>query len=225
MRLTDVLLGDNLGDTPLRAGMKIAQQDSVGEQDTSMKLSQICAVVMLLVVGSALAFADGINDPRIVIHGVNGGNMPDTCGRHGCQNVGIDFTFTTPKNGSGTLFFTNASGKNWTSLTLIETGVPAQDISCKQTLFLSCTTKTLKNGSVEILLSGVNKGQNPRTGILNGQSFAIGFGCVGDSCWPGGMTFTAHAGTVPEPGTVALMVTGLGAIVSRRKRWKNRSEV
>ncbi len=188
-----------------------------------MKISRICAVAMLLVVASAMAFADGINDPKIVIHGVNGGNSPLNCGRHGCQDVGVDFTFNVPKGGSGTLFFTNTSGKNWTSLTLIENGVPAADISCKQTLFLNCSTKTLKNGSVEILLSGVNKsGLNPRTGILNGQSFSIGFACVGQSCWPGGIPITGHAGTAPEPETVALMVTGLGAIFSRRKQWLQR---
>jgi hypothetical protein len=186
-----------------------------------MKISQICAVAMLLVVASAMAFADGINDPKIIIHGVNA-NGPQTCGRNGCQNVGINFTFNTPRNGSGTLFFTNASGKNWTSLTLIESGVPAADISCKQSLFLNCSTKTLENGSVEILLSGVKSGLNPRFGILKGQSFSITFACVSGSCWPGGIPFSAHAGTVPEPGTIALMVTGLGAMFSRRKVWLNR---
>jgi hypothetical protein len=39
---------------------------------TSMKISQICALVLLLAAGSVMAFADGINDPRIIIHGVNG---------------------------------------------------------------------------------------------------------------------------------------------------------
>jgi hypothetical protein len=187
-----------------------------------MKISQICALAMLLVVGSVMAFADGINDPKIIIHGVNGGNGPQTCGRHGCQQVGVDFSFNVPKSGSGQVFFTNASGKNWTSLTLIESGVPAADISCSQTLFLSCTTKTLKNGSVEILLAGVKKGLNPHFGILAGQSFSIGFQCVSGSCWPGGLPITGHAGTVPEPGTIALMVTGLGAMFSRRKVWLNR---
>jgi hypothetical protein len=187
-----------------------------------MKISQMCAVVLLLVVASAMAFGDTINDPRIVIHGANGGNGPAACPPKGCQNVGLNFTFSTPKTGTGALFFTNASGKNWTSLSLVETGVPAVDISCAQTLFLNCSTKTLKNGSVEILLSGVKSGLNPRKGILAGQSFSIQFQCVSGSCWPGGLGFTGHAGTVPEPGTVALMVTGLGAMFSRRKVWKNR---
>jgi hypothetical protein len=200
---------------------KVTQLNSFGEQETSMKISRLCAVALLCILGSALAFADSMTDPKIIIHGASG-NGPLNCGPKGCQQVGINFTFTTPVNGKGTLFFTNASGKNWTSLALIETGVPAADISCTQSLFLSCTTETLKNGSVEILLSGVRHGLNPRSGILAGQSFSIGFACVDKSCWPGGATFTGHAGTAPEPGTVALMVTGLGAIISRRKKWMSR---
>jgi len=187
-----------------------------------MKISQICAVALLLVVGSVMAFADGINDPKVIIHGANGGNTPDICGRHGCRGVGTDFTFNIPKGGSGTLYFTNDSGKNWTSLALIEKGEPAIDITCVQVVFLNCTTKTLKNGSVEILLSGVHGGLNPRNGILNGQSFYINFAKVNGVPWPGGLQFSAHAGTVPEPGTVALMMTGLAAMVSRRKMWKIR---
>jgi hypothetical protein len=186
-----------------------------------MKISRICAFALLFVVGSVMAFADGINDPKIIIQGVNGGASPLHCPPQGCQNVGMNFSFQVPNSGKGFLFFTNTSGKNWTSLALIEKGVPANAISCTQTLFLSCSTKTLHDGSVEILLSGIKGGQNARKGILNGQSFKIGFECVQGSCWPGGLSFEGHAGTVPEPGTVALMVTGLGAIVSRRKRWKS----
>jgi hypothetical protein len=193
-----------------------------------MKISQICAVAVLLSVGSLMAFADGITDPKIIIHGVNSGSASTSspCGPHGCEDVGLSFSFTIPKSGHGFLYFTNTSGKNWTSLTLIETGVPAADISCTQTVFLNCSTKTLGNGSVEILLSGANTHRinnfNPRTGIANGQSFDIGFRCLNGSCWPGGSTVTAHAGAVPEPSTVAFMLTGLGAIVSRRKTWMNR---
>jgi PEP-CTERM motif len=189
-----------------------------------MKISRICALILLLVVGTAVAFANGIQDPKVIVHGVNGGGN-GKCGMHNCQNVGINFSFNIPKSGSGALFFTNASGKNWTSLTLIENAVPAADISCHQTFFLTCTAKTLKNGSVAIVMSGVRGGDNPRKGIMNGQSFAIDFACVGGNCWPkGGVPVAGHAGTgtIPEPATVALMVTGLCGLFSRRKSWRKR---
>jgi len=195
-----------------------------------MKTSQICALALLLVVGSVMAFADGIKDPQIIIHGVgSGGSGPQTCPPSGCQGVGLTFSFSVPPSGSGTLFFTNKSGQNWTSLALIEVckngscPVPAADIKCHSYLFQSCTSETLKDGNVEILLSGIKGSDNPDKGIRNGQSFSITFSCVGKSCWPGGLQFTGHANqTVPEPGTIALMITGLGALVSRRKTWKNR---
>jgi hypothetical protein len=194
-----------------------------------MKISRICVLVLLVVATSAVAFGDSVTDPTIIIHGVSGNSPTPLCPSQGCTHVGLNFSFSVPHNktGSGQLFFTNASGKNWTSLTLIENGtVPASAINCVQNLFLSCTTKTLKDGSVAIVLSGIKGSKNPQIGILNGQSFSIQFACTGKdgekSCWPGGLEFTAHANAVPEPGTIALMVTGLGALVSRRKLWKNR---
>ncbi len=191
-----------------------------------MKTSQICAVAMLLVVGSVMAFADGI-DPQIIIHGAGGGgNSPLTCPPHQqCQGVGVNFNFSVPPSGSGTLFFTNTSGVNWTSLALIEQGhaIPAADIKCRSYLFSSCTATTLKNGNVEILLTNNGGALNRDKGILNGQSFGITFSCVNKGCWPGGLNFGGHANmTVPEPGTIAFMVTGLGAFFSRRKTWINR---
>jgi hypothetical protein len=188
-----------------------------------MKISRLCLLLVLSLFCTGLAFADGIQDPKIIIHGVSGAGSPDKLGHcppAGCTGVGMNFEFSVPERGKGTLFFTNESGKNWTSLKLIETGVPAEAVSCGQSLFLSCTVTTLRDGSVEILLSGVHGGKTPRNGILNGQSFAITFGCVEGTCWPGGLTFQGHAGAAPEPGTIALMVTGVGAILSRRKRWK-----
>jgi hypothetical protein len=187
-----------------------------------MKLSQICALFSLLIVGSTLALADGINDPKIIVHGVNGGNS--LCGPHNCQGVGTNFSFDIPKSGSGFLYFTNISGKNWTSLTLIveATGIAPSSVSCAETFFLSCRAKTLKDGDLEIIMSGVRGALNPEKGLPNGQNFTIGFAC-NPSCWPkGGIPVIAHAGAVPEPGTAALVVTGLGAIFSRRKMRKNR---
>jgi len=187
-----------------------------------MKISRLYLLVVLALLCTGLAFADGIKDPKIIIRGVEGGGTARSCPPGGCTNVGMNFSFTVPEKGHGVLFFTNASGKNWTSLKLIEKGVPAEAISCSQNLFASCSIRTLRDGSVEILLSG-GTGNNPRSGIAAGQSFSINLACVKKDCWPGGLKFTAHAstGAVPEPGTIALVVTGLGAIVSRRKRWKS----
>ena len=190
-----------------------------------MKIAQVCALALLVVLGSAVAFADGIHDPRVIVGGGGGGGACEQC-----QGVGLNFSFTVPDNGTGTLFFTNESGKNWTSLKLIETGVPAADISCHSFLFESCKAETLKNGSVEILLSGVTRGGGgplwKDRGIPNGTNFSIQFSCVGKSCWPAGLQFNAHASarvaTTPEPETVGLMVTGLVGIFSRRKYWRNR---
>jgi hypothetical protein len=192
----------------------------VENRKTQMKISRLTLLAILALLCTGLAFADGIQDPKIIIHGVSGGGAQalGKCPGPSCTNVGFNFEFSVPERGKGTLFFTNASGKNWTSLKLIEKGVPAEAVSCGQNFFLSCKVTTLKDGSVQILLSGVH-GNTPRNGILNGQNFAITFGCVDGNCWPGGLDFSAHASAAPEPGTIALMVTGVGAIISRRKRW------
>lgn len=215
----------NLGPTPLSLGRVLPGDNFVVKKNrkTPMKISRIYLLVVLSLLCTGLALADGIKDPKIIIHGVSGGGAPNgfaRCPPAGCTNVGMNFTLNVPAKGRGTLFFTNASGKNWTSLRLIEKGVPAAAISCAQSLFLSCTIRTLENGAVEILLSGI-KGNNTRNGIPNGASFAINFACVDGNCWPGGLNFSGHAGAAPEPGTIALMVTGVGAILARRKRWKS----
>jgi len=194
-----------------------------------MKTSQICACVLLLVLGSAMAFADGINDPKIIIQSASGTSGPVGPCTVGCVK-GLNFTFGVPAGGTGKVFFTNESGVNWTSLTLVEQGhqIPAIDINCHSSLFMSCTARDLKNGNVAIVLSGIKGGvnpDNPDRGIGNGQSFFIGFSCL-NGCWPGGLDFGGHANTttVPEPGTIALMVTGLGTLISRRKLWRNRGK-
>jgi len=187
-----------------------------------MRIFRITALAALALLLTAAAFGDSINDPKIIIRGV-GGSIPGGC--PDCRGVGMQFSFTSPAKGAGKLFFTNESGKNWSSLKLIENGVPAAAISCVQSLFLSCRVTTLKNGSVEILLSGVNhKGDNPRVGILNGGNFVVNFVCQGKgNCWPkGGIDFTAKAFAAPEPATIALMATGVAGMFSRRKRWKSR---
>ncbi len=175
----------------------------------SIRFSRLLFVFIALAVFATAAYADSSLDPTIIIR-------DPACPTPGCVSVGQNFTFGVPNSGQGTLFFTNASGVNFDNLKLTESGVSANVIGCTSTAFANCTVSTI-NGITTIFLSGVN---GSFAGIPNGQNFSIVFGCVNDACWPGGLDFTATA-NVPEPGTVALMLTGLGGIITRR-RWGKR---
>ncbi len=189
-----------------------------------MKTSQICAVALLLVAGSVMAFADGINDPTVIVRGVSGGHVSSADGECEYTCASFSFNFTTPAVGYGNLNFTNDTDVTWTSLTLVERGnsVPLADISCfTSSMFSNCTralTGSGPGGHPELIFTG-------GTGIAPGANFQLGFGCNKNGCWPGGgLSFggvanTPHGIVSPEPGTIALMVTGLGALVSRRKQW------
>ncbi len=159
-----------------------------------MKASRIFSVVALVVLCSLSVLAQK-KDPKIIIRGTQGGGaspLPGRCPVDECTPVGTDFEFSIPQKGP--LFFNNASELDWISLTLTESGVAADEVSCAQNLFLSCTVVTNDDESVSIILSGL-KGLNPRRGIPAGANFVIGFACVEGNCWPRGLSFGAHAGT------------------------------
>ena len=176
----------------------------------TMVRTRVLLVVLALAALATFAHADSNLDPTIVIR-------DPACPTGGCMQVGTHFSFGVPSQGFGTLFFTNASGVNWTSLLLTEVGVAANLINCTSTAFASCTVSTI-GGVTTLFLSGVNKNF---IGIPAGQNFSIVFGCVDGTCWPGGLDFTAVA-NAPEPATMAFMLTGLAGIVARR-RWQKRS--
>ena len=164
------------------------------------------AIALVIAMCAAFAHADSITDPTIIIR-------DPPCGQ-GCTPVGLNFAFGTPADGTGALFFNNASGLDWFSLKLTESGVDASAITCVTDVFANCSVSTV-NSLTTILLSGLN---SDFTGIGAGQNFSIVFGCESGECepWPGDLDFTARA-NVPEPGTMALLFTGIGAIIARRK--------
>jgi hypothetical protein len=178
------------------------------------RLLLVCAATLVL---ASAAFADSNLDPTIIV------KDPACTGT--CTPVGMQFTFSTPASGLGMLLFNNNSGVNWTSLKLIESGVPANLITCLSPgAFASCSVNTV-NGVTTILLSGVGSGF---LGIPAGHNFSITFGCgpnvTGANCgpWPGNLAFQGFANPIPEPATIALVLTGLGGIITRRK-WLTRA--
>ena len=105
------------------------------------------AIALVIALCAAFAHADSITDPTIIIR-------DPPCGQ-GCTPVGLNFAFGTPADGTGALFFNNASGLNWFSLKLTESGVDASAITCVTDVFANCSVSTV-NSLTTILLSGLN---------------------------------------------------------------------
>ena len=174
------------------------------------KLFVLAIAISLSVVA---AHADSV-DPGIII------NDPLGCPGNNCTTITqLTFGFNVPSTGFGVLHFLNATGVTWHSLLLTETGEAAVNISCSSNVF-SCAVSPLGQNGAKILLTAIGG----LTGIPNGNSFEVVLGCARGDCpkWPDGLGFEATANaTVPEPATMALLLTGVGAIVSRRKLRKH----
>jgi hypothetical protein len=164
----------------------------------------VLGIAVLLCVAAANATSI---DPTIIIRD------PLGCPSGNCTPVGLTFGFTVPAAGTGLLHFLNVSGVTWHSLVLTETGVAAINITCSTDVF-SCAVVPFGQNGAKIVLTAING----LTGIPAGNSFEIILGCARGDCpkWPAGLDFEAVA-NVPEPGTMALLLTGLGAIFARRK--------
>src|SRR5258708_6082215 len=166
-----------------------------------------CVLGMVLAVCAVAAHASGI-DPTVIIRD------PLGCPVNACTPItGLTFSFQVPSAGFGTLHFLNSSGVTWTSLILTETGVAAANVTCSADVF-SCSILAFGQNGAKIVLTATG---GAFTGIPNGNSFEVILGCVNGTCWPGGLQFDAVANAVPEPGTTALMLTGVGALLTRRK--------
>lgn len=172
-----------------------------------MKLSFFLSLFLFL--GTTASFASSVTDPGVIIR------RASTCVH--CMPVGMTFSFTTSGDNGGVFNLQNVSGSNWFNLKLTEKGVPASAIRCHTNLFATCTVTT-KNGITAIMISGTSQ---RLPGIRNLGYFQIDLNCPPgfNPCkpWPTGVHFQGVA-NVPEPGTLAMVGTGLGILFNRRRK-------
>jgi hypothetical protein len=184
-----------------------------------MRLSSSFVRIVLVGIITAMSVSFARADSIIAVTG------PSTCPVSGCGVINtlynhIDFGFNLPSGGLGQFVITNETIFTWKYLSLTGPALAhvAGPISCSSNLFANCSVSTFNGGGVRILFSGLGSGF---TGILPGENFSFTFGCSAGPCtWKGNQPiygFMASTTATPEPGTIALMLTGIAAIAKARR--------
>jgi len=186
----------------------------------SVKVTQICLVVVVLCFAAVAVRADSIPvDGRILVgHGSDPGG-PDSCG--------LDFKIHLNGNGGGIKNCQNTSGVDWTGLEIFAVIPLGDTVSCvtstnpSTAAFSQCSPPIILSTfdhkeNIEIVLSG---------GVItSGSLFFINLNTSGSSNtndtggWSAleGGNLDARAIT-PEPGTLLLLVSGGASFYLRRK--------
>jgi hypothetical protein len=191
-----------------------------------IRFSSILIATLLL---GAAAFADSNLDPHVVI------TDPQTCTGSLC-NVGNTFTFGIPGDTTVTIR-SSSSNPNWYQLLISwnpeQNGVPVQDVKggvgkTGNVSFWDWTRVFNSPTNVGILFYSAKPDTDPTSPffgqlppITPGSVFTLHF-TPGNGTWPA-TDFTARANsgssTVPEPGSIVLLLTGIAGLASRRKSW------
>ena len=198
-----------------------------------MRLGRVLSVLVVLLSSALVIHADSISpsDPQII---VGRGRLDSTMITKSPFGVPVD------SSGGGIFNFDNATGNEWTGLMLTITFPNAVDakaaaVSCSNgdilsNIYTDCSsdrqgrtlTITLTGGGIDSCSGGscpldtqffidLNTGDS-----LNAHGNPNGVG--GWNNKDGKDTIEVQSLTTPEPGTLALLLTGLGGFWLRRKR-------
>ncbi len=166
----------------------------------------LVALLILVVVGVARA---NTTDPQIII------GDPTTQS----QSVGSTFSFSLDPSGTAFVVFLNMSGVPWFNIEFT-TATPTGTITALGgNFFTSSTILFNSNNTVSILFFGLD---STHLGILPGNEFFVNMTSSVNqvtTTWVPNATVSAVA-NVPEPATLALFLTGIGAFAARRRLQK-----
>lgn len=187
--------------------------------------------VLILSIGSIAAFADSNLDPKIII------KDPASCSGPYCS-VGNSFTFSIAGD-QKVQIGSSANNNNWYQLLITwnpqQNGIPVQNVSggvgnTGNISFWDWTRVYNSPTDVGLLFFSARPDTDPNSPfygnlppITPGTILTLNFAPDGKGHWTP-TTFTGRANsvsTVPEPGTLTLLVSGVAALATRRKFWKS----
>lgn len=178
------------------------------------------AVITFCVLGLAgRANADG-TDPSIIVF--NAGidvNVPGNSFSF-FTTTGNDCNFTSPSVSPGdcTMFNDNSGGNTWTAIDLNITQVIDKSfVTCGSgPFFASCVVTNNGDGTVNVDFTG---GPGVPLGATLGWGLAgWATSCTDTTTGAGCVTFNGTISTVPEPGSLILLLSGGSALLALRRR-------
>ena len=178
------------------------------------------AVITLCVLGLAgRAKADGV-DPSIIVF--NASLEPPVSGTTFSffTTTGGDCNFTSPSGTPGdcTMTNTNSGGNTWTGIDVnITQMIDKSFVSCNGgPFFASCAVTNNGDGTVNVDFTGgpgVSLGTTLGWGIAGWATT-----CTDTTTGAGCVTFNGTISTVPEPGSLILLLSGGSALLALRRR-------